>query len=36
MTKAKQISYFLISQIYGTEHNDAQSGGMGYGAADGW
>ena len=29
MTKAKQFFYFLISQIFSTEHNNAQGGGLG-------
>jgi len=29
MTKANQIFYFLILQKFSTEHNEAQSGGMG-------
>jgi len=29
MTKANQIFHFLISLIYSTGHNKAQSGGMG-------
>ena len=33
MTKAKQISYFRISQVFSTEDNEAQSGNMGNGGA---
>ena len=36
MTKAKQIFYFFISQIFSTEHNNTQSGGMDNRGADGW
>ena len=36
MTKAKQFFYFLISQIFSTGHNAAQSGNMGNRGALSW